>query len=52
MRWTEHVACNGGKEVHRGLWCGNLIERDHVEDLSLNGRIALRLVYKIWNGED
>jgi len=33
-------------------WCGNLMERDHVEDLDLDGRIALRLVFKIWDGDN
>jgi hypothetical protein len=40
MRWAGHVTGNGSKEVRRGLWCGNLTERDHVEDLGLNGKIA------------
>jgi hypothetical protein len=52
VRWAGHVADNGGKEGHRGLWCGNLMERDHVEDLGLDGRRALRLIFKIWDGED
>jgi hypothetical protein len=52
MRWAGHVVGNGNKEVHRGLWCGNLMERDHVEDLGLDGKIAIRLVFKIWDGED
>jgi len=51
MRWAGHVAGNGRKEVHRGLWCVNLMERDHAEDLGLDGRIALKLVFKIWVGE-
>jgi len=28
------------------------MERDHVEDIGLDGRIALRLVSKILDGED
>jgi hypothetical protein len=52
MRWAGHVEGNGRKDVHRGLWCVNLMERDHVGDLGLDGRIKLRLVHKIWDGVD
>ena len=47
MKWAWHVAGNGRKEVYRGLWCVNPMERDHAEDLGLDGRITLRLVFKI-----
>jgi len=29
-------------EVYTGLWWGNLKERDHLEDLDVDGRIILR----------
>jgi hypothetical protein len=29
----------GRGEVYRELWWGNIGERDHLEDLSLDGRI-------------
>jgi hypothetical protein len=44
MRWAEHVARLGRREMHRGYWWGNLKERDSVEDLSVDGRIILKLV--------
>jgi len=28
--------------MHTGLWCGNLKERNHLEDLREDGRIILR----------
>jgi hypothetical protein len=31
-----------GGEVYTGFWCGNLRERDHLEDLGLDGRIRLK----------
>jgi hypothetical protein len=39
------VAGNGRKEVHRGFLCGNLMERDHVEDLGLDGSIILMQIF-------
>jgi len=39
------VACStyGGKgEVHTGKWWENLRERDHLEDLGINGKIILK----------
>jgi hypothetical protein len=36
----------GRREVHRGLWWGNLRERDHLEDLVVCGRIILNLIVK------
>jgi hypothetical protein len=50
MRWVGHVAGNGRKEVHRGFRCSNLIEKDHVEDLGLDGRKILRFIFQIWDG--
>jgi hypothetical protein len=44
MRWVEHVACMGKKEVHEGLWWGDLRERDHLEDPGIDGRIILKWI--------
>jgi hypothetical protein len=38
-------------EVQTGFWWGDLMERDHLEDLGLDGRIILKLIYKNWDGE-
>ena len=31
------------------LWCGNLWERDHMEDPDVDGRIILRWLFSKWN---
>ena len=49
MRWAGHVARVGRVDVHRGLWWGNLRERDHVGDLGVDGRIILRWIFRKWN---
>jgi hypothetical protein len=49
MRWVGHVA--GGGEVHTGFGCGDLRERDHLEDLDIHGRIILLQIFKKWLGE-
>jgi len=32
-------------EVHTGFWCGNLRERDDLEDPGIDGRIILKLIF-------
>jgi hypothetical protein len=36
--------------VHTGLWWENLTERNHLEDLGLDGRVLLKWIFKNWNG--
>jgi hypothetical protein len=41
-RWSGHVTLIGRAEVHTGLWCRNLSEREYLKDLDVDGRIILK----------
>ena len=43
-----HVMETG--EVHTGFWLGDLRERGHLEDLGVEERILLKLIFKKWDG--
>jgi hypothetical protein len=46
------VGCYGGQErFTQGFGEGNHTKRDHMEDLSTNGRIISRWLLKNWDGE-
>ena len=45
------MACAGDRRSHRGFWWVDLMERDHFEDLGVEGRIILEWTLKKWNGE-
>jgi len=36
----------GKTEMHTGFWWGNLKERDHLEDLSIDARVTLKQFYR------
>jgi hypothetical protein len=50
MRWTGHVARIGKREVHTGVWWGDLREGDHLIDPDIDGRIILKWIFKQWDG--
>ena len=47
---TGHVAQMGREEVHTRFRWGNLRERDHLENLRINGGIILKCILKKRNG--
>ena len=36
-------------EVYTGVWQGKLRDRDHLEDLCVDGRIILRRIFRKWD---
>jgi hypothetical protein len=46
MRWVRHTELAGTGEVCTEFWCGILRERDHLEDLSVEGRLVLTLFFE------
>jgi hypothetical protein len=38
------------EEVHTEFWEGNLMERDHLVDVRVDGRIILEWILKKWDG--
>jgi len=46
----EACSTYGGRtELYAGFWCGNLSERDHLEDPVEDGRIILRWIFRKWD---
>ena len=45
------MARMGTGEVHTGFWWGDPREEHHLDDLDLDGRIILRYIFRVWDGE-
>jgi hypothetical protein len=39
----------GRGEAYTVFWCGNLKEKDHLEDPGFDGRIILRFIFRKWD---
>ena len=37
--------------MNTGFWLGDMKERDHLEDLGVDGRIILKYIFKKWEGD-
>jgi hypothetical protein len=42
MKWAGHVVRMDQRKGHTGFWWGCLREREHLEDLVIDGRVILR----------
>jgi hypothetical protein len=49
MRLAGHVALMGERRGASRFWWGNLMERDHLEYLGVDGSILLKWVFKKWD---
>ena len=40
----------GGGEVHTGIWWENVMGKDNLENLGIDGKVILRRIFRKWNG--
>jgi len=52
IRWEKHVICiyMEREEGHIECWWGNMMERNHLEDLIIDRRIMLKGMLKKYHG--
>jgi hypothetical protein len=50
MNWLGHVARMGDRSAYRICW-EDLMERDHLKDPGVEGRITIKWMLKKWVGE-
>jgi hypothetical protein len=46
MKWAGQEARRGRGKMHARFWWGNLKERDHLENLGVDGIVILKWVLK------
>jgi hypothetical protein len=45
MMWVGHVDIWEKRDVHTGFWRGDLRERNHLEHISIDGKIILKYTF-------
>jgi hypothetical protein len=50
MRYAGHEGRMGIRVLRTGILGGNPENRDHYDDLGIDGMITLKLILKKWNG--
>jgi len=51
MRWADIVAYMGYRRGAYRVFVCNVMERDHMEDLGLDGKVVLKWIFREWDGE-
>jgi hypothetical protein len=51
MRWVGHVACMCDRRCAYRFLVGDMMERNHLEDLRIDGSILLKGTFKKWDGK-
>jgi len=50
MAWSWHVAIGRQKVCMPGFCWSTLRERDHLENIDVDGNITLKWIFKTWDG--